>query len=209
MTLVTRADFRDLRHIAVTVNSLRLRLELIAQPPSLPAPASRPDKTPRAPNAAFIDLVIGHDLRTWDFVQLLADTPALSDCDLRVDSTFSTALTRELPDAVALMDARLGCLQDMVSRTSRAGELRRRCALPTEEDGNPVVLCVTARSKIEGHAPCVLAAMGTDLHVFRMYPTDPERYDAGGRFAGARAVDITEVEKLQCVMPPVYLSCWL
>lgn len=116
-----------------------------------------------------------------------------------MDATFSSALTRELPDVVALMEARLGCLQDMVSRVSRAGELRRRCMLPSAEDGNPVVLCVSARSKAEGHAPCVLAAMGTDLHVFRIYPADPDRYESGGRFTGARAVDITEVEKLQYV----------
>jgi len=177
LALVHRIAFRDIQHVSVAVNSIRVRLGLSGR--------------------THLDLLIGDELRTWDFVQLLGDAPALSDCVLRVDSAMSDAISREVPTALVQGGMDLGCLQDLVSRTSRATELRQRLALISEADGNPVVLCAIAMYENTGGTPCVLVAEGTNLHIFQLYPADPSMYVAGGGFSGKRVVDIQEIEKVQ------------
>lgn len=177
LPLARRIAFRDIQHVSIAVNSVRIRLGLRGR--------------------EHIDLVVGDEMKAWDFVQLLADTPALSDCILRVDAAFSDAISRELPDALVQGSEELGCLQEVVSRVSRVTELRQKVALISIVEGNPVVLCTIAQSKAENDVPCVLIALGTELHVFRLYPDDPAMYVTGGGFVGSRIIDVTEIEKLQ------------
>jgi DNA-directed RNA polymerase subunit RPC12/RpoP len=176
LSLIRRMDFREFQHVSIAINSARLRLGL---------------------RGLHVDLVIGDDFKTWDFLQLLADAPGLSDCSVRVDATFSDAIGREVPDALVQGGTQLGCLQDLVSRATRAAEWRQRVALISQADGNPLVLCVIARSATDGDHPCVLVAQGTDLHVMQLYPANASMYVVGGGFAMSRVIDITEIEKLQ------------